>query len=265
MVGSLVTRKHSKMAGAATAQLQAIDDWLSDLPEIDFARARRDDRWTVRHLVGQLIEVVTSTTVALGHPTTKRPEPLIDHWRANQGHRDERFDQVVQVLGDDSGRSLARDLHQVSQQLIRQLEHDDIAEALEVGIGPIATTDRLRITLMQLTDTADELTLVCQHRTPIPIVAAADREATRTMADLLAKAHPGSSTEVRVPPYAAVQIGLGDGPRHTRGTPGSVVECGTDVFRRLCSGRLTWEQARSSGAVHASGAHSDLSTVLPLS
>ena len=49
---------------------------------------------------------------------------------------------------------------------------------------------------------------------------------TRTLAGRCSPAqHPGRSVEVRVPPYAAVQCGIGDpGPTHTRGTPPNVVE-----------------------------------------
>ncbi len=68
----------------------------------------------------------------------------------------------------------------------------------------------------------------------------------------LGKRHPGASIEVRVPPVSAVQIGFGDGPRHTRGTPPNVVEMSPLVFLDLAVGRVPWDdslhQIRSSGA-----------------
>lgn len=69
---------------------------------------------------------------------------------------------------------------------------------------------------------------------------------------LLGERHPGASIEVRVPPYAAVQIGFDTGPRHTRGTPPNVVEMAPETFIGLAVGAIGWDDAdvRESG-VHA--------------
>ena len=56
-----------------------------------------------------------------------------------------------------------------------------------------------------------------------------------------------------MPPYAAVQIGFENGPRHTRGTPPNVVELDADVFLQLVTGRRDWESA--SPRINVSGAH----------
>jgi hypothetical protein len=82
---------------------------------------------------------------------------------------------------------------------------------------------------------------------------------------MLADAHPGRSVEVRIPPYAAVQCGVGDpGPTHTRGTPPNVVETDAVTFLRLATGRADWPATVGSGAVHASGLRADLSSALPV-
>jgi len=73
---------------------------------------------------------------------------------------------------------------------------------------------------------------------------------------------PGRSVEVRVPPYAAVQVV--PGVRHTRGTPPAVVETDADTWLALATGRTTWAEALDSGAVVASGERTDLSPYLPL-
>ena len=87
----------------------------------------------------------------------------------------------------------------------------------------------------------------------------------RALAQMLADAHPGRSVEVRIPPYAAVQCGLGDpGPTHTRGTPPNVVETDALTFLRLATGRQSWSDAVAAGKVHASGLRADLSSALPL-
>jgi hypothetical protein len=73
---------------------------------------------------------------------------------------------------------------------------------------------------------------------------------------------PGRSVEVRVPPYAAVQVI--PGVRHTRGTPPAVVETDAETWVALATGRLSWAEAESAGLITASGERADLSPYLPL-
>lgn len=73
---------------------------------------------------------------------------------------------------------------------------------------------------------------------------------------------PGRSVEVRVPPFAAVQVV--PGVRHTRGTPPAVVETDAETWLALATGRTTWGEALDSGSVVASGERTDLSPYLPL-
>jgi hypothetical protein len=103
-------------------------------------------------------------------------------------------------------------------------------------------------------------------------VAAALARAQRTPADrrllskhflaVLAEQAPGSSVEVRVPPYAAAQVI--PGVRHTRGTPPAVVETDADTWIALATGDLSWSEAEAQGRVRASGERADLSPYLPL-
>ncbi|MFW7407854.1 MAG: sterol carrier family protein [Rothia mucilaginosa] len=78
----------------------------------------------------------------------------------------------------------------------------------------------------------------------------------------LATLAPGNSVEVRVPPLGVTQCVAG--PRHTRGTPPSVVEARPLVWAALVLGACSWAQAVSAGALDASGERSDLSGLLPL-
>lgn len=77
--------------------------------------------------------------------------------------------------------------------------------------------------------------------------------ACRAGCALLGERHPGASIEVRVPPFAAVQIGFDTGPRHTRGTPPNVVEMAPEVFLAVATGRSSWADAKK---LH-SGVHAD--------
>ena len=85
---------------------------------------------------------------------------------------------------------------------------------------------------------------------------------TKELLKLLVAKAPGHAVEVRVPPYGAVQCI--EGPRHTRGTPGAVVELPPDLWIELALGRTTWPEARATGKLRASGERTDLSELLPL-
>ena len=91
--------------------------------------------------------------------------------------------------------------------------------------------------------------------------------AARSVAAELGRRFPGRSIEVRVPPYAAVQVGVvgGDGPSHRRGTPPNVVEVSPETFVRLAVGVLSWGDAVGGGLVKYSGVHAgDVAMMLPL-
>ena len=85
---------------------------------------------------------------------------------------------------------------------------------------------------------------------------------TKQFLKLLVARAPGHAVEVRVPPYGAVQCI--EGPRHTRGTPGAVVELPAGLWIDLALGRIGWSEARATGKVRASGERTDLSALLPL-
>lgn len=85
------------------------------------------------------------------------------------------------------------------------------------------------------------------------------KAATKHLLAILTQRHPGSSVEVRILPFAAVQCLAG--ARHTRGTPPAVVEMDAATWIAVARGRTSWSAAKIS----ASGERSDLSSLLPLS
>ena len=85
---------------------------------------------------------------------------------------------------------------------------------------------------------------------------------TKHFLAVLEERAPGRSVEVRVPPYAAVQVV--EGVRHTRGTPPAVIETDAETWVALATGALAWTDALAGGRVHASGERTDLSPYLPL-
>ena len=86
--------------------------------------------------------------------------------------------------------------------------------------------------------------------------------AVRWSLEELGERAPGHATEVRVPPFGAVQCI--EGPRHTRGTPPNVVETDAATWLGLVAGTLEWADAVAAGRVRASGSRADLSGLLPL-
>ena len=86
----------------------------------------------------------------------------------------------------------------------------------------------------------------------------------RLAARTLSKTRPGKAIELRIPPYAAVQLGAATtSTTHRRGTPPTVVEMDPQTFLALVSGDLTWEDAIRTHRIESSGAHGDLSDLFP--
>ena len=114
--------------------------------------------------------------------------------------------------------------------------------------------------------TPDESTALDRTLTALDAGQDAERAdlevASRALARVLAARAPGRSVELRIPPFAAVQII--EGQTHRRGTPPAVVEISPTDWVRLATGRITWAEAADDGTVRASGVRSDLSPYLPL-
>ncbi len=89
-----------------------------------------------------------------------------------------------------------------------------------------------------------------------------EQTAVKYCLQLLHEKAPGNSVEVRIPPYAAVQVI--PGISHKRGTPPAVIEMTARIWIDLAVGKIDWITTKTSGAISASGERADLSTLLPL-
>ncbi|HVQ49511.1 MAG TPA: sterol carrier family protein [Mycobacterium sp.] len=88
-------------------------------------------------------------------------------------------------------------------------------------------------------------------------------DAVRLTARTLAATAPGSSVEVRVPPFVAVQCI--SGLAHRRGNPPNVVEADPRTWLLLATGLLDVADAVASGALQLSGARAtEIGHWLPL-
>lgn len=88
-------------------------------------------------------------------------------------------------------------------------------------------------------------------------------EAVRLTARTLAASAPGSSVEIRVPPFVAVQCI--SGPDHRRGNPPNVVETDPRTWLLLATGLLGADEAAATGTLRMSGSRAgEFATWLPL-
>jgi len=88
-------------------------------------------------------------------------------------------------------------------------------------------------------------------------------DAVRLSARALAALTPGSSVEVRIPPFVAVQCI--SGPRHTRGTPPNVVETDPRTWLLMVTGLKGFDEAVADGLLRLSGARAtEISPWFPL-
>ena len=89
-----------------------------------------------------------------------------------------------------------------------------------------------------------------------------EQTAVKFCLQLLHEKAPGNSVEVRIPPYAAVQVI--PGISHKRGTPPAVIEMSARIWIDLAIGKIDWITTKNSGAISASGERADLSAYLPV-
>ena len=89
-----------------------------------------------------------------------------------------------------------------------------------------------------------------------------EQTAVKYCLQLLHEKAPGNSVEVRIPPYAAVQVI--PGISHKRGTPPAVIEMSARIWIDLAIGNIDWITTKNSGDISASGERADLSAFLPL-
>lgn len=257
-------RSRATAAESLIEQSHTLLTWLSALPDEAYARPTALDRWDVRMLVAHLVLIEHGTARVLGLPSAEKPlspSAFVARYRPSV---EAIAASTAETAGEHSGRELVVDLRDAVETVEAALSgsHPPVVQAPR---GPFRAEDWLETRIVELVVHADDLNRTFPERAPIPVVRSALGRTMRYLAQMLADTHPGRSVEVRIPPYAAVQCGLGDpGPTHTRGTPPNVVETDALTFLRLATGRLSWDEAVSAGKVHASGLRADLSSALPL-
>lgn len=261
-----MARIRRRAADALLEQIGAVRDWLAELAEEDFAAPSVLDGWDVRDLLGHLLIVYRGVSDALAQPDRGRPIPLADYVQAYRPRAAATSAAAAQSVQAMTGAQVLAELDAAVEKLTAALGPGPLPPPVVLAPrGPLAVDDFVASRIIEVVVHGDDLSRSLPGREPIRQHRDALGRCSRTLAGILADRHPGRSVEVRIPPYAAVQCGVGDpGPTHTRGTPPNVVETDAITFLRLATGRSTWSEAMQTGQVHASGLRADLSTVLPL-
>ncbi|UCM89332.1 sterol carrier family protein [Streptomyces marincola] len=199
------------------------------------------------HIAGQIDAL--PRLLAQPPPRAARPELGAAEWATSTG-------AVADVLADRTRQDAAvvRDRIAAMDAAAEELE-----AVVETGVredvllphrfGAMRALDFTVTRVVELVVHSDDLTRALGR--PVRLDRQALAITTRVLADALAAKAPGASTELRVPPFAAVQCLAG--PRHTRGTPPNVVETDPVTWLRLAAGRTAWDAAVASGRLRASG------------
>ncbi|WP_322767786.1 sterol carrier family protein [Frankia sp. Cr1] len=271
---SAARRDDRKLVSAVVGQWERIAERAAVLAAQECARPSRLPGWSAADLVLHTAGSAAALAAALAGP----PPPAADA-------RPERLLSVESYLAapaglaglgprDDAPNGTAADTGTAAETRWGAGERGRLRSRLGDGIAAavagLAGVDPARPVMtaaggMRLGDLLVALAVdgvvhgldlgVDPHRDAVRIVV-------RTFTGLLVARAPGRCVEVRVPPFAAVQVV--DGPRHTRGTPPNVVETDPVTFVDVAVGRLSWVDAAADGRVRASGSRADLRPYLPL-
>jgi uncharacterized protein (TIGR03083 family) len=251
---------------AMLEQSRTVLKWLRGLAPESFERPTVLPGWSVRQLTGHLVLVHTGFARSLDQPTR---EPAVQvHEFVKRYRRDVEMitAATLEASAGLTGPEVVARLEAAIDDLALRFEAvGPMSQRISTRRGPTTIEDYLATRIVELVVHTDDLNRSLPEAAPAQLERNALARCTRTLTGILAGQYPGRSVEVRVPPYAAVQCGMGDpGPTHTRGTPPNVVETDPLTFLRLATGRIGWADAAAAGTVRASGLRANLAPVLPL-
>lgn len=244
-------------------QGQHLATFLDSLRSAEFCRTVPGTAHRVRDVAAELLVTQRQLLDALDQPTTQRPQPLTIQLGGLRLARSQRKDLAAELAEHDPGPALAGQFHQQMLEISRQLKSAGLPEVVSTS-APLRLVDVLRLVTVEWVLHSDDLSRAVPGHRPIQWQRTVLADAVRALAEMMRAQHPGQEVEIRVPPFAAIQCGTGDGPRHTRGTPPNVVECEPISFVRLCRGRHSLAESVHQGQIRLSGVRSDISDWLPL-
>jgi uncharacterized protein (TIGR03083 family) len=251
------------LLAAYDGQQRALVDWLTELPERLWEQPSVLSGWTVRDLAFHTTEVPGSLTRAVNAGrVSERALSIADytaHWRTAAPEIADRDRHGAAGLASNDVLARHEHEHTAFHAAVDGVVGDPVVGARR---GPILLSDFLATRVNEMVVHARDLSVSLPDVAPVRLERDATAVSVRMLLGVLATRAPGRSVEVRVPPYAAVQVVAG--PRHTRGTPPNVVETDPLSWIELATGRLSWADAAAAGRVSASGERADLSAWLPV-
>ena len=200
--------------------------------------------WSIRDVLAHLTGAVERLRDA--SPTRGKPLPVADYVAGYEAAAGEIADAARGTAGDPRDRLAAACAGVADRQ--------SWPAALVMWSDPLASADAVVTRTLELVVHGLDLGIE-PDRTALGLTV-------RALTGILATRHPGRAVELRVAPYAAVQVR--EGTVHRRGTPTAVVSCDPVPWVRLATGRLSWAEAETAGSLTARGERSDLSAYLPL-
>ncbi len=266
---------------AATELLSVIDalesGWAALIEAVlsldDAARARDSvlPGWTVAQLAAHLAVTAGSMTGLAAAPPGTPPMTLggyLSRYSAAAPQIGERARADAAELGSEQVTVLLRDRSAAQIAFLRGEAGGPGAarRVLSAPRGPLRLREVVLSRLIEVVVHSDDLGRSLGPTPQWPQLGLVDRVGLRivcrALADVVAEQAPGHTVELRVPPYAAVQLLAG--PRHTRGTPPNVVQSDPLTWLRLATGRFRWDELVEGLMLSASGERADLSALLPL-
>jgi uncharacterized protein (TIGR03083 family) len=242
----------------------AVREWLGGLDPARYDEPSVLDGWTVRDLIAHLARALDATTALVPAARGTAGASLASYlagYTATPGDA-ERISRITRELAESTRDDPLGAVDGAYAAAHHSLEALPSSTTTVVGRrGAVRLPDFLLSRVVELVVHGDDLarSLDRPGADHSPDVM---RAVVRVLLEVLAERAPGSSVEVRVPPFAAIQCIAG--PRHTRGTPPNVVETDAWTWIRLASGRIGWADAIAARPAMATGPRADLSGALPL-
>lgn len=241
-----------RVRDAALAQVEFVRLAAHDLTTAQLDAASGLPGWPVRQLLAHLAGEIDALPRLLAEPAPRatRPALTLAQWPRRTA---ELTPEAVARPSADLARwneDPAAAIDDAAEQLESVIDtgvRDDVL--LPHPVGAMRALDFTLTRLVELVVHSDDLTRATGS--PVRLDRMAVASTVRVLADALADQVPGASTELRVPPFAAVQVL--PGPRHTRGTPTQVVETDPVSWIRLATGRVGWRVMTSTGRLKVNG------------
>lgn len=250
---------HEDALAGAKAQFALLADAVKSLGDKDFKKPTKLEGWDVAALVAHIARNGSTVTGRVAKGTSAAPDNDVLAYLSGMSADAEAVQQrAVEIAAGRKPKELRADVAEAAEAVAAV--DAPLTLTIDGYNGTLSLGDFLVTRCVE--GVAHGLDLKYATGVPEAPDPTALKVAVRILAALVERAAPGKAVEVRVPGHVAFQCL--SGPKHTRGTPGNVVECDPVAFMEVASGRRTWSEAVATGSIRGSGGRADLSEWLPV-